>query len=443
MKQLFLFIKIYLTIIWIGISVMSCSEGQIGISDNYINTDSYTALIDTFTIQLSTFKEDSTVSSSTENTLIGNYKHPVLGEQQSIAFFSFSEPTDFVWDEDKELFDSLTLILNGNGYSIGDTCVDCTYTIHELQEMLIKNDDGYLYNTSDFNYSLETIGQTTFRPYPTQNKELEIRLKDDYAQRIISFLLEYKNHEDLSTLFKEMFKGFVIKSDSPTESAIGYELSDDSSFLRLYSHFARQEEESETKDFSVSSGNLQFNKLINHGSGIFFTGIDNRKDLLPEQMSDERAIIQSGSGFKLRIDFPYINNLHELNAKGHIIKAELRLKPDMTLMQSNDLPPYLLIGDLYRANEFWAYLSNTSGESITSTLYIDNLYNENTYYSFDLTNYINARLEEDIIDNELGLEVTISDSHAPNSLNWLIVNGHTANINNSELLLYYYDYDTE
>jgi len=440
----------YFKLLWllnlgsIFISITSCQKGELSLSDNSINTNTYTALIDTVSLQFSTIKADSIKTSSTANGLVGYYHHPLMGGQEAKTYFSLNPPNNFVWDKTKEVFDSLVIVLRSNTYSIGDTAFDALIKVNPLSEDIDVNDDGNLYNTSSFSSEDENIGQKQFRPFPKRREDLEIRLNDKFALDIIDFLNTYENHDDKNTLFKDKFKGFVINCDtSITRTALGFTVSDTTSYLRLYSHITGLEKEEKTKDFSLASGSTHFNQLSSSNMAVIYNQISNGKEILKEQHSNGIALLQSGTGLKIRIDFPSLNNLLELKAKGHIVKAEIRLKPDMGIMQPADLPANVYIGDIYIANDIWGYLTDSNNNPVPSYLNIDYLYHEDIYYAFDLTNYINTRLTEEVIDSERGLVITLPDTNMGSSYTWLAINGQSEKNNQSQLLLYYYYYDTE
>ncbi|MCU4155805.1 DUF4270 family protein [Carboxylicivirga sp. A043] len=421
---------------------VSCQEGELDMDDNFIYTSTYTSLIDTVTIQLSTIV-DTVKTTSTGNALIGYHQHPIMGGQTAQSYFSLSAPSNFSWDTEKEVFDSLVLVLRPTGYSIGDTTVDALFNVHELTETIELNDDGSLYNTNSFAFKETPISTESFRPYPQKEEEVNMRLDDTYAISIIDFLNTYKNHTDKNSLFEEDYKGFVINCDTTqTRAAMAFEVSDSTSYLRLYSHTVEQEKIEKEQTFSLKS-TTQFNEIYAHNKDIIFNQLEDKKSRLTEQSTDGMVILQSGLGYKFRVDLPSLNNLIELETKGHIVKAELRIHPNMDIMQTDELPSTLYIGDIYRANEIWGYLTDTNSNLLTSVLTVDRMYHENTYYSFDLTYYINSRMQEAVVDTDQGLFITLPDDDMGSSLMWLAVNGHSITNNNSKLLLYYYYYDNE
>ncbi|WP_430810083.1 MULTISPECIES: DUF4270 family protein [unclassified Carboxylicivirga] len=439
-----LFNKGFLPFFVLLIGNQACQRGALDLGDDFINFPTYTALIDTVTVQLSTIRADSIATSGTEKALIGYYKHPLLGGQAAQSYFAISYPTDFSWNQDHQIFDSLVVMLEPDSYWVGDTCTDAQFQVHRLLEEIAVNEDGNLYNYSSFEYDTTPLAQQCFQPYPQKQEPLAMRLNDGFAYELIEFLTKYENHVDRTSLFSEVFKGLTIKCDTNiTRSVLSFNVSDSSCYMRLYSHITGLEQENVSYDFLLSDQQSQFNQLRTISPSGTFQQIKNSKSILKAQESEHRALLQAGIGYKIRIDFPCLNNLLELKSKGYIVNAELRLKPDMQLMQAADLPPHVYAGEIYRANEIWGYLSDTNGNILSSSLVMDPMYHEDTYYAFNLSTYLSNRLNEAVVDTDLGLVITLPDDNMGCSFNWLAINGQSSPLHQSKLLLYYYYYDTE
>ncbi|WP_439184572.1 DUF4270 family protein [Carboxylicivirga taeanensis] len=420
----------------------ACQEGELDLSDDFISFPSYTALVDTVTIQLSTFKEDSVITSGTGAALVGYYQHPILGGQEAKSYFALNAPPDFNWDNNKQIYDSLVMVLRVNTYSIGDTSTNVSYSAHRLTQTISASSDEALYNTSQFGYEPEPIAQTSFRLFPHEDKYLRMRINDTFANELIDFLNANSQHSEKDKLFNEQFKGLVLQSDTNISRAVaGYEVNDTACYLRMYSHLTGLEPTNIINNFSLSHSSNQFNQLTSHNTSVIFNQLSSKKHVVNAQESGHVALLQAGSGLKLRIDFPSLNNLQELKQHGYIIKAEMRLKPNMHLMKTSDLPTKIYFGDIYRANEIWGYLSDSEGNPLGAQLTIDKMYGENTYYTVDLTSYLSNRLNEEVIDTDLGLVVSLHDDVLGNTYSWLAINGQSASTNASQLLLYYYYYD--
>jgi hypothetical protein len=435
---------------FLAMMLPSCQNGDLDMGSTFIHSSTYTELIDTVTIEFSSFKEDSVITSGTGSALIGYYQHPILGGQSSKSYFQLKTPAGFAWDEDEEVLDSLVLKLQPNGYWEGDTMQTTFLKVHELDEkMLLLNADGKknettFYNVQSFKSKPEAIGQYTYKPRPTKGEELEIRLSNEYAKKIIDFMVDHKDHESKSTLFEDEFKGLLIECDSSlTSSLMGYEITDSACHMRLYSHIKKIYKNEREQVITLATG-TQFNSLQSNNSNVLFNQLEQKRDVLGESETQQNAILQSGTGLKIRIDFPTLNNILELKNEGTIIKAQLMLRPNMKVMDWEKLPSNIYFGYVDKINNIEGYMTDANNNNVSSTPIIDKKYDENTIYTVDITNYINSRLaNEAVVDTDKGIVITLPDGTMGSTYNNLVLNGHEADENKSELLLYYYYYDAE
>lgn len=420
----------------------SCSDGALDLGDQFISSPTYTAMIDSVSIALSTVRDDSIVTSGTETGLIGYYQHPSLGGQEAITYFSIGTSENFTWDEKKEHFDSITFVFQPNGYSIGDTTQRFHLAIHQLDEEIETNDDGDLYTTSHFKYS-ELLGSKQFTPFPNQKKEIEVTLKDELGLAIINFMVEKEDLSSKSAAFRELIKGFALVCDTnQTRSLLGISATDETAYVKLYSHRVEQEKVEEERTFPLESSSRQFYQLI-HSSESAFSSLKSSKDKLPEGAANGTALLQAGTGYKVRIDFPYLNNLLEIKEQGRIVKAQLILRPMIGTYKHFDLPSTIYIAAVDKINAVDSYLTDSEGNQVAGTLEVDKMYNENTSYIYDITNYLNYRITEPIIDPNDGLMLTFPTSTNNQTLDYVSFGGHFNTQSQSELHIYYYYYDKE
>jgi len=422
-----------------------CSDGALDMGDNFISTPTYTALIDSVSISLSTIRADSVVTSGSETGLVGYYQHPSLGGQEAVSYFSIAPSESFTWDTQKDVFDSITFVVHPSGYSIGDTTSTFHLQVHQLSEEIEKHDNGKLYNVSHFGYDKnEVLGKRSFKPFPKRKKKLEVKLDDALGQSIIDFMVTKKDHADKTTLFREAYKGFVLTCDTNlTRSVLGFSATDELAAIRLYSHQVSHEKEEMERNFPLESSTKQFTQLITHNSNTVYSSLENGKDKLNESATNASSLLQSGSGYMVRVDFPYLNNLLEIKSEGRIVKAELIIRPLIGTFKHYELPPTLYLAEVNKVNNIEQYFTDADGNLVAATRFVDQMYNENTYYKFNVTNYLNYRITEPIIDSQTGLMIVLPDDQNNKSLDHVTFGGYTNVQSQSELHIYYYYYDTE
>ncbi|MBI9064876.1 MAG: DUF4270 family protein [Marinilabiliaceae bacterium] len=436
-----LFIGLYFSVLLTS----GCSDGALDLGDSFVSTPTYTALIDSVSISLSTIRADSVATSGTETGLVGYYQHPSLGGQEAVSYFSISPSEDFTWDTKKDVFDSITFVVHPSGYSIGDTTSTFHLQVHQLSEEIEKHDDGKLYNVSHFGYDEnKVLGKKSFNPFPKRKKKLEVKLDDALAQSIIDFMVTNHDHSDKTTLFREAYKGFALTCDTNlTRSVLGLSATDELASIRLYSHQVGIEMEEKERNFLLESSTKQFTQIINHNPNTIYNSLENGKDKLNESATNASSLLQSGSGYMVRVDFPYLNNLLEIKSEGRIVKAELIIRPLIGTFKHYELPPTLYLAEVNKVNNIERYFTDADGNPIAAMLVVDKMYNETTCYKYDVTSYLNYRITEPIIDSQTGLMIVLPDDLNNKSLDHVTFGGHTNVQSQSELHIYYYYYDTE
>jgi len=112
-----------------------------------------------------------------------------------------------------------------------------------------------------------------------------------------------------------------------------------------------------------------------------------------------------------------------------VVKAELVIRPDVkSYSYPYSLPKTLNLYGTDQGNELLSgiYDVNTGSYLQTGDLVIDNLYNENTYYSYDITKFINTKIGEGAASTS-ALFLHSSVTNTEGALERLIVNDQNNN----------------
>jgi hypothetical protein len=426
-------------------SIQGCSEGTLNLGGDMIHTSTYTALVDTVSFTLSTIKKDSVVTSGTSTALIGSYHNPELGQLEAVTYFEMNYPANFNWDK-KEVFDSITLVLHPNGYSLGDTLVPLALYVNQLAEEIKMEDGSSQYNTSSFSYHKEdTIGHLVKQIRPSCDQPIEFRLCDNFGQKIIQYIEANEDAVNISSLYKEHFKGIRIQSDTALSHSIcGFSVSDTASFMKIYSHRTLYEKEEINRELPFNTNTNQFNQIINHNNTSTYAQIDHPKAQLSEYVNDGKALINACTGYSIRIDFPFLNNLMELKQQGRIVRADLFLKPVKGTYKMNELPASFNIAYIDKNNNTGDQLITYDGQPLTGSLIeTDDINLETVFYQVDLTSYLNEKISQTLIPPNEGISLELPSNLSNNTLDYLILSGQSNQTNQSELLIYYYKYDLQ
>jgi hypothetical protein len=418
--------------------VYSCSEGDLSIGDDFVNTDTYTAITDTFSLNLSTFRMDSVETSGTGTALCGYSK---TNETRAISFFKIALTADNITK--KEKFDSLCLVLNHSGYYLGDTCQLFGLGVHLLNEEITTNSSGTICAGDNFNYSDGDVGSYRYFPEPKTGEALTIRLSDSLGLRLLDTL--QTNSSLSSSGFESIIRGFALVPDASISDAIvGYSASESSINLRLYTHKVELEETKLTHDFPLTSKSLQFNHIETLTTNESLQSLTSYKQKIPESKLNHSAILQGGTGFFTRIDITGLTSLKALQKKGQIVKATLQLgvKTDQKLTKAPPSTLYLLEAD--KINQFSSYIVNSNSNPVSGSLSkSSSLYEENYSYTFDITYFLNALINEEVTTDGTGIVLALPEEDLQGSVNKVIFKGYTDSSAETKLNIFYYNYDKE
>lgn len=433
---------IILSLAVIAILIPSCDEGDLGLAKGFVGSSTYTSLIDSVSIRLSTIKFDSVQTSGRESGLVGYTSNPLSGGQKAISYFSITKPESFSWDDDKEVIDSIAFIFTPNGYSIGDTTSTMSFQLHQLDEEIELNESGYLNNIDSVAYIKEPLATKDYVVWPNEGKSISIKLDNQFAEELITYMQTNKNEDDYTNMFQEEFKGFALLTDTTiTNSIIGVYNDDDNTKLKIYSHVVNLEKEENETEFLLRGSTYHFTQVQELNTPEPWSELTSSNIRLSETETGSQCLMQNTKGYFIRIDFPFLNNLMEIKEQGRIVKAQLILRPVSDYVSNTDLPETFYISTINKVNALEEYLYNSSGDLLTPTLVTDNLYNENTYYSIDITSYLNTRIQETIIDTNQGLALVFPDADSGTKLDYMVLGGHYHKEFKSQLYIYYYYYD--
>jgi hypothetical protein len=119
------------------------------------------------------------------------------------------------------------------------------------------------------------------------------------------------------------------------------------------------------------------------------------------------------------------------------LKAELIIEPVKLSYDIFPLPEKLNFYDTDKLNRLNGVLQDENGEAIVSSFTLDELFNEETFYTFDITSYINDELSDSYFDYDHGLLIGLEGATLKSTLVRMAVEGKNPPI---KLKLYYLSY---
>jgi hypothetical protein len=373
-------------------SLSSCYDETNTYGSQLVDSAFRNVYSDTSTVVVTAVRMDSIETSGKSTALIGKYTHSDWGTATAYTFIPYNHPTYSTDIDDKVYMDSLMLKLKYTGYSIGDTMQYQHFTVHRLTQKVILNDNDYLYNTSSFSYDPEILGEVYFKPRPGKGETVDIRLSDELGE---DMLKRFHSRDDAVTSdhFEDYFKGLVILPDEQTSVSLqAFSISDSVGAISLHYHIKREHKDEQVL-YILPNTSTQFNHIDHDKTNSLLEKYATQKEIKSELL-EQKSLIFAGLGWYSRLEFPNLNNLMQHGEQIEIEAATLKIKPTIGSYSGfNTLPDsiYLYIAD--ENNVIIDAVTDYLGTEVQrGTLVKDNTFPENTYYYFDVTNFMNEEL---------------------------------------------------
>ncbi|MBN2348123.1 MAG: DUF4270 family protein [Bacteroidales bacterium] len=426
------------------IIIQSCGEQEntFTIGSTFLEQNSRVVLIDTFRVELSTVQFDSIATSGTGVALCGRYSDNEFGIIECKSFFQIGIPSSSII-ENNEVYDSVTIMLTFSGYTYGDTIPNQKIQVHQLTENIVADNSGYLYNTSSVDYKEEPIGFTVFKPWVNIYESIEFRIDDNLGLELFEMLKYNASQVSSNEAFTEYFKGLVITTDENDHGVIvGFNAGEGAISLTLYSHIVKENLIENSYDFTLYNYYQQFNQINYDRSGTLLSDLTVQDDDIPSIETEDKTFIQSGTGLVTKIQFPTLGEFL-LMENSAMLKAELVIAPVINNYTRSILPDSVIIIRTDIINRTLSQLYNNEGEKVTGKFIQDDQYNEQTSYTFDITDFLQAELKDSYFDYSKGLLLAFPENTFISKLNTLIIESDSKEFNAPRLKIQVLVYDEE
>lgn len=415
----------------------SCTKSNgFTIGEDFVESQTSLKIIDTFKVDLSTILLDSLPTSGTGVALVGGYKDNEFGAINCASYFDVSFPT-FSEIEDGAIFDSASFILGYSGYSFGDTTSLMSISIHQLTERITLNDNGYLYNNSTVEFSPEALGTKLFYPEPNSSDTLVYIPVNEFGEELFRLIETNDNVTTTYDLFLDYMKGFVIISYAGVNNGIiGFHADASHVILRIYYHL--EKEIPEDKEISITMGDAgnQFNSIQHDFTGTYLNKLNGDNNEFLSTETGNKAFMQALTGLMPKIRFPTLQDIF-LENRWKILKAELIIEPVKNSYDFFALPEEIYLYETDKHNNINGTLYDNSGNALVASFILDDLYKEDTRYTFDITSFIINELSDKYVDYEHGLLFGLLESKYKSTLERLVIEGKNPSV---KLKLYYLSY---
>ena len=390
-----------LFLLLISIYVTACEKVDVQYGTQYLDNQ-YTQIVkvDTFSTDLSTVFVDSFQTSASGVTLLGGYTDTAFGRIDTKCYFELTPPV-YSKSYDSTHYDSLRLILKLNKSYYGDTTKFLHLDVNRLsQQINFPENQSAFFNNQELPVST-TVGSGDYLLKPTfYSDSISIKLDDNLGREL---LFKLKNASDLDlqneSNFLYYFKGLRISSNSSANMILNCT---DNIVMRLsYSKPGSDTLEKRSIDFTMSNKQHHFNNIKVDRSKLntSLKNINHFNNIISGSSLGNKAYSQYITSVMAKIKFPTLKELLKQPNYVKVLSARLKIVPMRgTYNTYYFLPPSLTLCNTDLSNTIRGPLSSPNGSGAqTGNLYLDNIYNDNTAYTYDVSNYI-----KQLIANPLG-----------------------------------------
>lgn len=374
------------------VTMLSCKKVTVDLGSDFVdNSTTNIAYVDSLTLEISTNYVDSFATSATGAILAGNFSDPMVGRIAATSFIQLGTPAAFSIPNGA-IFDSLEVILKFNKNYYGDTLTPYTVAIHQLNVPIkLAGEQSEFYNTNSVAYNTTALGHTQLLIRPAVTDTISVKLAASMGQELFNKMVSSDDQVLNLTQFTDYFRGLAITGDASNNLLMAFK---DSMTMRLHYRNPGVINTDATIDFSINTNTNQFNHITNDRKGTPLASLGAGNKQLLSAQTQNAVYGQYLGGAMIKIRFPYLTNLLQLNDFVKIIRADLILKPEKNSFTGYyTLPPSLRLATTdqfnYPLTDLTAYSSSTGSTSVQyGDLVIDKLYGTETAYTYDITNYL-------------------------------------------------------
>lgn len=380
-------------------------------------------IVDTLSIQSSTVLIDTLDTRDAGRILSGAYTDPYLGRVHASGFCTFTLPTSFGLS-DQAQYKQLELFVKPN-YYYGQSGQQQHLSIHRVTEEIAPDEEGGpLYNTDTFAYEANSLGESTFIPEETDS--LSIALSDALGKQLFDAILRGDELTLEEDEFQKFLKGLALLGNDEANTALTGFDADSTGDIALRLHYSDYESgvlEEEYVSFPAEWAS-SFSHIDSERPAPL-SQLKDPNDALPSTATQNRTYVQNGVGLVTRLEFPTLERLFNVVEENYtLVKAELYLFPiPHSYEEATPLPSSLQLVVADEHNRTVGYLTDDSGNIQTASPTVDEEFNANTFYEFDVTTFIQNELDTQV-NTGYGLLVTTTEDTFRSTTDRLVLGSH-------------------
>ena len=412
--------------------ISSCTKQTVEFGSDGTEGDPNIMMIDSFSVNLSTLQVDSFSTSGSSHFIVGSHNDPQLGYIGAKSYFQITAPSLDLRDCSNCMLDSIDLRLTLSSGYMGDTTKPFTINVYEVTQAMDSNENSVGYNVSSLPVGNTPLVSKTFMVRPSAKEEISIRLPDEYARNLFRMFKTNSDTVTNNTRFKTFVKGLCLETSSSNNAIFYFDKTSGDSVMQLHYTEAAATPVSKINYFTVSSSDVQFNSFSYDKSATplsVFT--PKRKQLINSSLTNGIGYLHQNSGLYPKIQFSNLYNIKELYPYVQVVKAILEIKPVSGSYGTNSFYQLPSLLELRLTDDD----NGTGGGSLTigtgatyytqtGSLYIDNLYGENTAYTYDVTAFVNTVISEGAFSRRALLAYPSSESINSTDQRLLIGSNH-------------------
>ena len=382
--------KRFLLLCLLSASLCGCVDENSHLGHTLVESSFYNVHVDTCTVDISTVLEDSIVTRGDSICQIGHYRDDTWG-MVTAAYYAEYSTASFTPNENYSYtLDSLVLVMRHSGHYWGDTLTRPLVHIYRLEKPIELTDDEDLYNRTVLATEATPLCSFIYRPRPGETKVQEIRLPDEWGQQLLDDLVNQEEYLEEQENFKHEFPGLAFVPDETGQCISGFLVNDSSMCLTLHYHEISTQRTEQKLTFSVHT-ECAYTGIRHDQTGTPLvevrSGIENH---VHSTSLGHLAYMQGLTGYYNQLEFPYLNDLQDAGQIVSIESATLYLYPlKGSYNRINQLPDDIRLYITDENNVLEDYVYGSDGVTVqTGNLTVDEAFGQDTYYSFDLTEFV-------------------------------------------------------
>lgn len=395
------------------ITVSSCRDEASIVGNQFFESHFKEIQTDTCTVLLKTILSDSLATSGDTICQIGHYHDNIRGNINVSYFSEYTVTTTRLDIARRYSFDSITVRLYPSGDYVGDTLAGPQkIAIYKMTQSIEYDNSNYQFNCTNIKTEDNPFTTFSFTPHPGNKKKgIEVRLPDAFGQDWFNRMINTEDRMEKQEYFRDYFKGFAYKPLNTDVNINGFQANDSSFVISLYYHDITNTPTANKATFSPNTtrafNHVDFDRS-NTPIAALKPGIFNA---LSSTETGNVAHLQGLTGLYVMIDFPFLNNIMSEGEMVSIEKAYLQFYPvRFSYGDKNPLPSKLSLYTTDVNGVSKSVVTDLGGTSVqTGNLVTDYATNINTYYTFDVTSFLQSNVLGKTGENRERLKLVLPD----------------------------------